>query len=149
MSDVTFVRGYGFPRGSSMDYAGYSGHTAAGYGHPGSCGGGCGCAGCGSRPMGRALRGYGARTIPDASLFATIPALDGYNETEGETEVTVGPITMQESEMVLPTYDFNTAKWYDAQGREVDPSTGRPTAAGLGLFALLGLGLVGAALFLK
>ena len=26
MSDITFMKGYGFPRGSAMDYAGYAGN---------------------------------------------------------------------------------------------------------------------------
>ena len=75
-------------------------------------------------------------------MFATIPALDGYGESEG-----LPGFTFAEGEMVLPTLDTATGKWYDAQGREVDPSTGKPVSSGAGWAALLGLGLVGAALF--
>lgn len=51
MPDVMFVRGYGFPRGSKMDYAGMGG-----------------------------FGGYGdAIDLPEASLFDPIPALDGYS----------------------------------------------------------------------
>lgn len=137
MGDVTFVRGYGFPRGSSMDYAGYG--DAGGCG--GSCGGGCG--GCGSsarRPMAR---------LHDGNMFAPIPSMDGFGD---ETP----------SAMVLPTLDTTTGRWYDSEtGQEVDPTTGQiivgaqyhpelnASGGGGTLLALLGLGLVGAALFMK
>ncbi len=53
MSDITFMRGYGFPRGSKMDFAGYlvqNRHFR------------------GSRPV---------PYMPEPSIFEKIPALDG------------------------------------------------------------------------
>ena len=146
-SDVTFVRGYGFPRGGAMDYAGLGDAGC-------DCGGRCGP--CGQR---RAMGRFASRAVrmPEASLFETIPALDGYNETEGSVDLTFGPLEL-EPNRVLPTLDPQTGRWYNDAGQQVDPDTGavlvgpqyQPGGSGGGvLFALLGLGLVGAALFLK
>lgn len=53
MRDITLMRGYGFPKGSKMDYAGY---------------------GAAPRIM---------RAVSEPSIFAKIPALDGLGEDFG------------------------------------------------------------------
>lgn len=68
MSDVTFVRGYGFPRGSRMDYAGMGDASAAA---PGSAG-----------PM---VGPFPVVELPEPELFSTIPPLDGYDGPIGDT----------------------------------------------------------------
>lgn len=57
MGDITLMRGYGFPRGSAMDYAGYASYRAA--------------------PVRR------VRVVSEPSIFAKIPALDGLGEDFG------------------------------------------------------------------
>lgn len=79
MSDITFMKGYGFPRGSRMDYAGYGVLVN-------------------SR---RQFRAPLMPTMPEPGIFAKIPALDGMDEggsfgteytfTEGE-DIDAGPV---------------------------------------------------------
>lgn len=100
MPDVMFVRGYGFPKGSKMDFAGYAGRSAfAGYGDS------------------------SAIDLPEAALFAPIPALDGY-EGYGDT----------------PSDNTNL---------QADPNIPQAgwTGGGLGILPLAGLALIAYALF--
>lgn len=60
--DITLMRGYGFPKGSTMDYAGYGNY-------------------------GRRFRATSSTREP--SIFAKIPALDGLGEDFG-SEYTFG-----------------------------------------------------------
>jgi hypothetical protein len=87
--------------------------------------------------------------MSEPGTYATIPPLDGYNETEGAMlQVDPLEVTIAAHDRVLPTYDFNTKRWYDEAGNEVDPSTGQILSkAGVGGLAVLGLGLLAAAFF--
>lgn len=67
MSDVTFVRGYGFPRGSRMDYAGL-----------GDASGGAAATKVGPFPV---------LDLPEPDLYMTIPPLDGYDGALGDTQL--------------------------------------------------------------
>lgn len=101
MSDITFMRGYGFPRGSGMDYAGY------------------GYAGYGGMLVNQPRR-FAAETqkipfVPEPSIFAKIPALDGLGEdfgTEYDFRIERGPPNPNAlGDMVLPTLDVETGEW--------------------------------------
>lgn len=125
MSDVTFMRGYGFPRGSKMDYAGYAGAPRGV-----TFRGGHGFAGMlvpsnyGTAPRARPVAPY----MPEPSVFAPIPALDGFNSDEAFG-----------TELLLPTLDLNSGQWLP----EDQTGGGAPRPAPSTLGAVLPLLAVG------
>lgn len=120
MGDITFMKGYGFPRGSRMDYAGYASHSPL-------------------QIHGR-MNGFGGLLVnnrrfraapsipyaPEPGIFSKIPALDGMDEFgteytfEPEEPITPGP-------MYGPEY----------RPDQLGMSTGKKVAMGLGLLGLL------------
>lgn len=78
MSDITFMKGYGFPRGSRMDYAGYGALVN-------------------SRRRGLSTFER-IPVMPEPSIFEKIPALDGIDGSFGteytfeEDEISAGPV---------------------------------------------------------
>lgn len=88
MGDITFMKGYGFPSGRGMDYAGYSGG-----------GRGSGFAGV-LVDNRRRVPSFADRIphVPAPSIFAKIPALDGYSEESASPY----------GDMLLPEMDFRT-----------------------------------------
>lgn len=90
-NDITFMRGYGFPRGSGMDYAGYGGLLV-------------------NNP--RRFAAQPIPYVPEPSVFQKIPALDGFgDESSFGTEYTFRPEPMGYGDMTLPTLDVETGEW--------------------------------------
>lgn len=83
MADITFMRGYGFPKGGQMDYAGYGGHPLQ---HRFA----------GVIVNNRRRPGLGVPYVGEPSLFEKIPSLDGMGEFGSEytfepDNITPGP----------------------------------------------------------
>jgi len=162
MSDITFMKGYGFPRGSAMDYAGYAGNPdpSAGDLNYGPV-----------RFEGVTQSRMRIRSMPDPSNFAPIPALDGIFCEDGYgpvrfgrarrygdgVDVTMGPLTVD----ATPGYFGPAGIGADglvhyANGATCDPNAqtcpGGPfTNPNNAMGAVLGWGLlvVGVALFMN
>jgi hypothetical protein len=113
VSDITFTRGYGFPKGSAMDYAGYAGLRRGGFGML-------------VNTRRRQMRGYAAiPSLPEPSIFEKIPALDGLGEGGGEfgSEYV---FTRDRAALgrygeggTLPTYHAETDSWTTVDGSTV------------------------------
>ncbi len=102
MADITLMRGYGFPRGSGMDYAGYGSH----------------------KPPQRSAASR-IPLVPEPSLFAKIPALDGLGEDFGTEYV------FEEEEPITPNPTYGPEYRPDL----LNPGGGNKWLFGLGLLA--------------
>lgn len=156
MSDITMIRGYGFPRGGAMDYAGYRGFA----GNPNPNAGDLNYGPV--RFEGPTASQLRIQSMPDPSVFAPIPALDGIFCEEGYgpvrfgafgTELTLGPITMTPDTYYGPSGIGTDGLMHYPDGTTCDPSVQScpQTPAGnavAGNAALLGWGLAAVGLFL-
>lgn len=116
MSDVTFMRGYGFPRGSKMDFAGLRGFSGMLVNNR-------------PRQMSAAQK---IPFVPEPSIFQTMPAMDGLSDFGTEYDLPVlGPDGEYQGEATT-TY-----------GPEYRPDLLKPSGGGkvLGMLAL-GAGLL-------
>lgn len=123
MSDITFMRGYGFPRGTQMDYAGYSGFN-------------------GLLVANQPRRSMGAHSkvpfVPEPSIFEKIPALDGFAEDNSRVFLPLG-----DDPTYGPEYDPYALE-HPVQGPEYRPELLNPP---MSTGAKVGLGLLALALF--
>lgn len=119
MSDITFMRGYGIPRGAGMDYAGYHGMLVNSQRR---------------RPMGAAS----IPLAPEPGVFAKIPALDGFEESYGsEYTFRREHAPAGYGDMVLPTLDTETGEWLPVERNGTAKLLGL-AAVGVGLWWLFG-----------
>lgn len=117
MADITMMRGYGFPRGGQMDYAGYRGFN-----------------GVLVNSMPRRY-GYAASIpmVPEPNVFEKIPPLDGFG-----TDYVFRREHPGYGDMVLPTLDTETGEWLPAERPSNVGKVLGLAAVGVGLWWLFG-----------